>query len=214
MTGPLAELMGEPAVLFEEKLNYKHPLPHNAPGLDALNANAAGQAKQTLPQPDSDWGQHNDYSYYVANGYPETCISSALVLDDCTVENGPLIMWPGSHKEHRLHDSEPSLGGAQNVRQLGDPVVVPSVGQEMLCKAGSILHFSVLTVHNSRPNFTTEPRRLMIYSHHPESWEGPADLRNGPSRLREAPYERAYLQACIDKAPGTQAYKLAQPAKL
>jgi ectoine hydroxylase-related dioxygenase (phytanoyl-CoA dioxygenase family) len=54
--------------------------------------------------------------------YPPTSISSALVLDDCTVENGPLILWRGSHKAHRAHDADPALGGAQNVRQLGDPV--------------------------------------------------------------------------------------------
>ena len=75
-------------------------------------------------------------------------------------------------------------------------------------KAGSIMHFSILTVHNSHPNFTDEPRRLMIYTHHPESWVGAADMRNGPSRLREAPYEREYLQACIAGKPGTRQYSL------
>jgi|EP01046_Picozoa_sp_COSAG06_P027416 hypothetical protein len=29
---------------------------------------------------------------------------------------------------------------------------------------------------------TDEPRRLMIYTHNPESWVGPADLRNGAAR--------------------------------
>ena len=168
-------------------------------------------------------------------------ISTALVLDDCTIENGALIMWPGdsnglprtsrlltpllptgSHKQHRLHDSNPELGGAQDVHRTGelghdpatgwrtgpDPVVEPSVGKDMLVKAGSILHFSILTVHNSHPNFTDEPRRLMIYTHHPESWVGAADMRNGPSRLREAPYEREYLQACIAGEPGTRQYSL------
>ena len=34
----------------------------------------------------------------------------------------------------------------------------------------------------------------MIYSHHPTSVEMPFDIRNGPTRLRESPYEREYLR--------------------
>ena len=171
---------------------------------------------------------------YIAQDYPQQSISTALVLDDCTADNGPLIMWPGSHAQHRMHDSNMDLGGAQDVHHDGelvdleksgsnpiwrsgpDPVVDPAVGQDQLVKAGSILHFSILTVHNSRPNNTDDPRRLMIYTHHPESFNCPADLRNGPSRLREAPYEREYLQACIDGKPGTRRYSLsgAQQSKL
>ena len=93
---------------------------------------------------------------------------------------------------------------------IADPVVDPSAGKDMLVKAGSIVHFSILTVHNSHPNTTDEPRRLMIYTHHPQSWNGPPDVRNGGARLRESPYERAYLQACIDGLPvGTRQWSLA-----
>eukprot|EP01043_Picozoa_sp_COSAG02_P022529 COSAG02_NODE_1174_length_14082_cov_1929.950154_12_plen_332_part_00 len=220
LTGPLAELMGEEPVLFEEKLNYKQPLAHPVPGLEQLPMAYTNSLEGV--RPDSDWGQHNDYAYYIAQDYPPESISTAVVLDDCTVENGALIMWPGSHKQHRIHDSNPELGGAQDVRRTGDlgidpdtgwrtgpdPIVDPSVGKDMLLKAGSILHFSILTVHNSHPNFTDEPRRLMIYTHHPQSWEGAADIRNGSARLREAPWERAYLQACIEAKPGTHQYSL------
>lgn len=250
LTGPLEELMGERPVLFEEKLNYKHPLLEPVPGLEELQMAYNNHLEGV--RPDSDWGQHNDYAYYIAQNYPPESISTAVVLDDCTVDNGALIMWPvrhrlstlstlplanrilwrvsvqGSHKEHRLHDSNPDLGGAQDVHRTGelgldpetgwrtgpDPIVDPLVGKDMVIKAGSILHFSILTVHNSHPNFTDEPRRLMIYTHHPESWVGPADLRNSPARLREAPWERAYLQACIEGQPGTRQYSLGLPTQL
>jgi hypothetical protein len=108
MKGPLAQLMGEPAVLFEEKLNYKHPLMRPAEGLAELDMSYSNALEGV--KPDSDWGQHNDYAYYIANGYPMESISSALVLDDCTLENGCLIMWPGSHIQHRIHDANPELG--------------------------------------------------------------------------------------------------------
>ena len=108
MKGPLAQLMGEPAVLFEEKLNYKHPLMRPAEGLAELDMSYSNALEGV--KLDSDWGQHNDYAYYIANGYPMESISSALVLDDCTLENGCLIMWPGSHIQHRIHDANPELG--------------------------------------------------------------------------------------------------------
>ena len=55
--------------------------------------------------------------------------------------------------------------------------------------------FHVLVVHNSRPNLSGRPRRLMIYSHCPQSSNMPFDVRNSPTRLRESPYERAYMRA-------------------
>ena len=53
----------------------------------------------------------------------------------------------------------------------------------------------VLAAHNSRPDVSGRPRRLMIYSHCPASAHMPFDVRNGPSRLRESPYESEYMRA-------------------
>ena len=124
MKGPLAELMGEPAVLFEEKLNYKHPLMHSVEGLEELD----GTHKNASARPDADWGQHNDYAYYIAQDYPKESISTALVLDDCTLANGALIMWPKSHMQHRVHDANSDLGGAQDVHRTGELGVDPRTG--------------------------------------------------------------------------------------
>jgi hypothetical protein len=68
-------------------------------------------------------------------------------------------------------------------------------GMYMLAPAGSFMIFSVLVVHNSRPNTSGRPRRLMIYSHYPASFDMPFDVRNSPSRLSESPYEREYMRA-------------------
>ena len=37
----------------------------------------------------------------------------------------------------------------------------------------------------------------MIYSHYPERANMGIDVRNGPTRLRESPYELAYLRAKV-----------------
>ena len=60
--------------------------------------------------------------------------------------------------------------------------------------AGSVAFFSSLLVHNSRPNTSGKPRRMMIYSHYPASAKMGVDVRNGPTRLRESPYEWEYTR--------------------
>ena len=41
-------------------------------------------------------------------------------------------------------------------------------GVDILAPAGSVMIFHALLVHNSRPNTSGRPRRIMIYSHYPD----------------------------------------------
>ncbi|MFB6174051.1 MAG: phytanoyl-CoA dioxygenase family protein [Halobacteriales archaeon] len=172
----LAAFMDDDPRLMEEKLNYKQPLPEPTP-LEADRATSA-------------FPVHNDWAYYKAQDYPQGVISTAVLLDDFTAENGPLHVWPGSHERHREHERVEGLGLQVPADDL------EGQGEDLLAPAGSVLFFHSLLVHSSRPNESGEPRRLMIYSHYPET-EGEArgivpDERNGPTRLRESPYEWAY----------------------
>ena len=84
------------------------------------------------------------------------------MLDDCTAANGPLRMWAGSHRYHLEHESH-RLG--LHVKQgLG---VDFHGGTDVLATSGSLVIFSVKTLHNSRPNTTAWPRRLVIFAHCP-----------------------------------------------
>ena len=65
-------------------------------------------------------------------------------------------------------------------------------GIEVLAPAGSIFIFHVLLIHNSKPNVSGRPRRLMIYSHFPKAANKGNDVRNGPGRLLESPWEWEY----------------------
>jgi len=64
-----------------------------------------------------------------------------------------------------------------------------------------------LLVHNSRPNETAQPRRLMIYSHYPSRFNLGDDVRNGPTRVRERPYEQQYL-ALLESGAYSNQYSL------
>ncbi|MDA0323938.1 MAG: phytanoyl-CoA dioxygenase family protein [Verrucomicrobia bacterium] len=175
LVGPLRDIMGEDPILMEEKLNYKQPLPSPVEGLDI----------RTM---DDYFPIHNDWAYYAEQKYPQSVLSSALLLDDCTTSNGPLRVWPGSHLEHRAHES------MENGLQVKPGLIDYDGGEDMLAPAGSFMIFHVLAVHNSRPNTSGRPRRIMIYSHYPKSFNMPWDARNGRNRLRESPWEREYMR--------------------
>ncbi len=173
---PMRTLMNEEPVLMEEKLNYKQPMPE-------LSFDFRTQPRYTDRFP-----VHNDWAYYRAQNYPQAIISSAITLDDCPTESGPIHIWPGSHKQHLEHESIDI--GLQVKKDLLDF----EGGEDLVLPAGSVAFFSSLLVHNSRPNNSRNPRRMMIYSHYPASAKMGVDVRNGPTRLREAPYEWEYTR--------------------
>jgi ectoine hydroxylase-related dioxygenase (phytanoyl-CoA dioxygenase family) len=173
---PMRALMNEEPILMEEKLNYKQPLPGLSFGFE------------TKPRGTDRFPVHNDWAYYRAQNYPQGIISSAITLDDCPAEAGPIHIWPGTHKSHLEHESV-DIG-----LQVQPGLVDFDGGEDLLLPAGSVAFFSSLLVHNSRPNTSGKPRRMMIYSHYPASAKMGVDVRNGPTRLREAPYEWEYTR--------------------
>ena len=173
---PMRILMNEEPILMEEKLNYKQPLPSLSFGFE------------TKPRDTDRFPVHNDWAYYRAQNYPQGIISSAVTLDDCPAESGPIHIWPGTHKSHLEHESV-DIG-----LQVQSGLVDFEGGEDLLLPAGSVAFFSSLLVHNSRPNISGKPRRMMIYSHYPASAKMGVDVRNGPTRLREAPYEWEYTR--------------------
>ena len=173
---PMRTLMNEEPILMEEKLNYKQPLPGLSFGFE------------TKPRGTDRFPVHNDWAYYRAQNYPQGIISSAITLDDCPAEAGPIHIWPGSHKQHLEHESIDI--GLQVKKGLLDF----EGGEDLVLPAGSVAFFSSLLVHNSRPNTSGKPRRMMIYSHYPASAKMGVDVRNGPTRLRESPYEWEYTR--------------------
>jgi ectoine hydroxylase-related dioxygenase (phytanoyl-CoA dioxygenase family) len=170
---PMQQIMGHEPILMEEKLNYKQPLPQRIEGIE-------------IRPTDDRFPVHNDWAYYRAQDYPQDILSSAISLDDSTVESGPIHVWPGSHREHLEHEQVP-IG-----LQVEPGLIDFEDGVDILAPAGSVMIFHALLVHNSRSNTSGRPRRIMIYSHYPDRVDRGQDVRNGPTRAREQPFEQQY----------------------
>ena len=169
---PMKELMGDQPILMEEKLNYKQPV--------------RAMEKFRVPVDDDRFPVHNDWAYYMYNGYPDTIISSAITIDDCHPGNGTLRVFPGTHHEHIDHDR------VRNGLEVRPGSVDQNSGVFLDAPAGSVMFFHAKLVHTSEPNPTPQPRRVMIYSHYPQEADMGIDIRNGPNRLRESPWEWEY----------------------
>jgi ectoine hydroxylase-related dioxygenase (phytanoyl-CoA dioxygenase family) len=172
---PMRQIMGDEPILMEEKLNYKQPLDFKIEGIEA-------------PEMIDQFPIHSDWAYYRAQNYPQDILSSAISMDDCTSDSGPIRVWPGSHKTFLEH--EPINNGLQVLEGLIDF----DGGEAILAPAGSVMIFHALLIHNSHANVSGNPRRLMIYSHYPKAADMGHDVRNGPGRLWESPYEMAYIR--------------------
>jgi len=170
---PIRTLVSDDPVLLEEKLNYKQPLPESVPLATTCRSTA--------------WPVHNDWAYYRRDGYPRSLVWSAVCLDDCTGDNGPIHVWPGSHVRHLPHrdtDEGPAVP-PDEINYKG--------GVDVTATAGSVILFHSLLVHNSRHNDSGRPRRLLLYSHYPEGeYEGYFDQRNAPIRYEESAWESEY----------------------
>lgn len=178
--GPIGAVMGDEPLLMEEKLNYKQQV--------RLSRGDTQYLEQG--RPDGDAGEfllHHDWGYYRVNSYPDTTISSAIALDD-TAGRGPLRVLPGSHLlEVPLVDSDSPSGV---VRQ---DAVETSGLVTLNMNAGSVLIFHSRLLHDSGPNPTSSPRRLMIYSHYPASHSSAdRDRRNAPTRVAASEMESEY----------------------
>ena len=175
LLGPMAELMGDEPMLMEEKLNYKQPLPA-FPGSELFRT----------PVDDDRFPIHNDWAYYRYNDYPRSIISSAITIDESRADNGPIQVFPGTHKRHVDHLR------VRNGLEVPPGTVDAGAAVPLIAPAGSVMFFHSCLIHTSAPNDSGAPRRLMIYSHFPKAAAMGFDIRNGPARLGESPWEWRY----------------------
>lgn len=105
---------------------------------------------------------HQDWAFYPHTN--DNILAVGILLDDMTVENGPLLVVPGSHRGpvYRHLSAEGHFCGALDHKRLRPALDRADV---VTAPAGGITLHHVRAVHASGPNLSSVPRRLLFHNY-------------------------------------------------
>jgi len=104
---------------------------------------------------------HQDWAFYPHTN--DDVLATGIYLDDCSMENGPLLVVPGSHKGPVFdHHANGYFTGAMDpeVEAAGYDRAVALMGE-----AGSMTIHHARLVHGSALNRSSKPRRLLLHEY-------------------------------------------------
>jgi phytanoyl-CoA hydroxylase len=105
---------------------------------------------------------HQDWAFYPHTN--DDLAAVGIMLDDCTLENGPMLVLSGSHlgPVYDHHGPDGRFCGAFDPRACGLDV---SGAAPCLGKAGSITIHHVRVVHGSATNLSGKDRRFLLFQY-------------------------------------------------
>jgi phytanoyl-CoA hydroxylase len=105
---------------------------------------------------------HQDWAFYPHTN--DDLAAVGIMLDDCDLDNGPMMVIPGSHlgPVHDHHGPDGRFCGAMDpaAGEADFSRAVPCLG-----RAGSITVHHVRAVHGSATNFSGKPRRFLLFQY-------------------------------------------------
>jgi ectoine hydroxylase-related dioxygenase (phytanoyl-CoA dioxygenase family) len=125
---------------------------------------------------------HQDWAFYPHTN--DDLLAVGVMLDDCTRDNGPLLVVPGSHRgpvyDHHAHGY---FCGAVDPASIEVEIAraVPLTG-----RAGAMSFHHVRLLHGSAQNISVRPRALLLYEFAAaDAWPlmGAPDLADFDARL-------------------------------
>ena len=112
-----------------------------------------------LPEFGSPVEWHQDWAFYPHTN--DDLLAVGICIDDMTVENGALLVVPGSHRGPVYdHHIDSGFCGA-----ITDPAFSGEGAVPVELAAGGISIHHVRTVHGSTPNRSERPRRLLLFQY-------------------------------------------------
>lgn len=112
-----------------------------------------------FPNLEQVWLPHQDSGYKLRYCHGATI---AVFLEDCGPEEGPIELFPGSHKAGKLPHHRVLRAGENNLqatlREVPSVAPVPVTG-----KKGDVLVFDIHTVHQSKPSQGRGSRGIFIF---------------------------------------------------
>lgn len=105
---------------------------------------------------------HQDWAFYPHTN--DDLAAVGIMIDDFTMENGPMMVIPGSHKGpvYDHHGPDRRFCGAMDPH---DPAIDYAKAMPCLGKAGSVTIHHVRAVHGSATNFSGRERRFLLYQY-------------------------------------------------
>jgi phytanoyl-CoA hydroxylase len=102
---------------------------------------------------------HQDWAFYPHTN--DDLLAVGVAMDDSTLENGCLMVIPGSHRGPLLdHHQDGVFIGA-----VSDPAFRPDNAVPIMLKAGGISIHHTRLLHGSAPNRSSRTRRLLLYQY-------------------------------------------------
>jgi phytanoyl-CoA hydroxylase len=105
---------------------------------------------------------HQDWAFYPHTN--DDLAAVGIMLDDVDMENGPMLVVPGSHKGPTFdhHGPDGRFCGAMDPERcdIDLSTAIPCIG-----KAGTISVHHVRAVHGSAMNLSGKPRRFLLYQY-------------------------------------------------
>jgi ectoine hydroxylase-related dioxygenase (phytanoyl-CoA dioxygenase family) len=131
---------------------------------------------------------HQDWAFYPHTN--DDLLAIGVLLDDCDLENGPMLVTPGTHKGEAIwnhHGDDGCFAGLVDPDQIKAEIdrAVPCLG-----KAGSMSFHHVRALHGSAMNTSNRPRNLLLYEvAASDAWPllGVKDFEEFNSRLLAGP---------------------------
>jgi phytanoyl-CoA hydroxylase len=111
------------------------------------------------PQYGSPVEWHQDWAFYPHTN--DDILAVGIMLDDCELENGPLMIMPGTHKGPVWdHHADGYFCGAMDPEASGLDF---SKAVPLTAPAGSMSFHHVRAVHGSAQNTSGKPRQLLLF---------------------------------------------------
>ena len=102
---------------------------------------------------------HQDWAFYPHTN--DDLLAVGVAMDDSSLENGCLMVIPGSHRGPLLdHHQDGVFIGA-----VTEPGFRPDLAVPITLKAGGISIHHVRTLHGSAPNRSPRARRLLLFQY-------------------------------------------------
>jgi phytanoyl-CoA hydroxylase len=125
---------------------------------------------------------HQDWAFYPHTN--DDILAVGVMLDDMLLENGPLMVMPGSHKGPTYdHHQDGYFSGAIDPAKLDLDL---SQSTPLVAPAGSMSFHHVRLIHGSAQNTSQRSRQLLLYEYAAaDAWPlmGVSDLANFNERL-------------------------------